>query len=60
MIPIFIILAIVCVARLIVESLLGKYSFLAMSVPYLNYGCIGLAVILGIFILINLVKNIRE
>lgn len=58
MIPSFIILAIVCVSRLIIESLLGIYSFLAMVVPYLNWACIGLAVVFGVFVLINILKAV--
>ncbi|MGN0812216.1 MAG: hypothetical protein ACI4MQ_01745 [Candidatus Coproplasma sp.] len=54
----FIILAIVIIFRVIAETLLPKYSWLAKVTPYINYAIIGLAAVFALFVIIAIVKAI--
>ena len=57
MIPSFIILAIVCVLRLVAESLMDKYIFVYSAIPYLNWACIVCTIVFVLFVLANLLKS---
>ncbi len=54
----FIILAIVIIIRVIAETLLTKFSWLAQCIPYVNYAIYGLAGVFVLFVIIAVVRAI--
>ncbi len=60
MIGTFIILAIVFVLRLVAQSLLPSYDWLASFIPYMNYALWGALGLFAVFVIIAIVKAINK
>ncbi len=54
----FVIFCIALIARIVVGTLTGKFKFLTLYVPYLNYACIGFAALFVVFVFIKIFKSI--
>lgn len=58
MVASFVIFIIIVLLRVIAGTLTGKFSWMTEVIPYLNYACIGGAVLFGAFIIIALIRKI--